>query len=416
VTNDISSLRRPSQDEKAASAAAPESLAWFAPPPILDEGYWRLVRSGFNLRPGWTFLNHGTLGPTPLAVTAAYHASIDELAQDPGSNPRDRIQSVRNRLAQFVNVDPGEVSLTRSTTEGMNIFAHGLDWKPDDEVIIGTHEHFGGLQPFQTLRDRFGIKIVTINSPVSPATNDQIVAAYATALTPRTRLIVVSHVNYVTGLRAPIQELADLAHRNGLLISVDGAQSFGVLPLDLRKSDVDHYAGSGQKWFLAGTGTGFSYIKRELHDRVWPTSGYHDLNAAHDNPYAGQRYERVGQKNVPSLLAIGAAVDLHATIGSENVAGRVAELATRLRRGLKTVPGVRLWTGDEPALTAGLTTFSAIGITSSDLVESLRKDFQIVIRPIQHAEVDAVRVSTHFFNSAEDIDHLISAVSSITGC
>jgi len=116
-------------------------------------------------------------------VTAAYHASIDELAGDPGSNQRDRIQSVRDRLAQFVNVDPGELALTRSTTEGMNIFAHGLGWKPDDEVIIGTHEHFGGLQPYQTLRDRFGIKIVSIDSPVQAATNGQSVTIrYASAV------------------------------------------------------------------------------------------------------------------------------------------------------------------------------------------------------------------------------------------
>lgn len=414
MTNDTSPFRRPTPGESEASAAAPGDLARFAPPQAPGEDYWRHVRSAFDLKPGWTFFNHGTQGPTPLNVTAVYHAAIDELSHDPASNPRDRIQSVRNRLARFVAVDPAEIALTRSTTEGMNIFAHGLDWKPGDEVIIGTHEHFGGVQPYQTLRDRFGIRIIEIDSPVWPATNDQIVAAYEAALTSATRLIVVSHVNYVTGLRAPIRELADLAHRNGVLISVDGAQSLGVLPLDLGNSNVDHYAGSGQKWFLAGTGTGFSYIKREVQDRVWPTSGYHDLNAAQDNPWAGQRYERVGQKNVPSLLAIGAAVDLHNTIGPETIAGRVADLATRLRSGLKSIPGVRLWTGDDPAFTAGLTTFSANCIASADLVQTLRSDFQIVIRPIQHAEVDAVRVSTHFFNSPEEVDRLVSVVDSLT--
>jgi len=114
VTNDSG---RPFPGEHAAS----EDVDRFRSPQVPGEDYWRLVRSGFDLKPGWTFFNHGTLGPTPAAVTAAYHASIDELAGDPGSNQRDRIQSVRDRLAQFVNVDPGELALTRSTTEGMNI-------------------------------------------------------------------------------------------------------------------------------------------------------------------------------------------------------------------------------------------------------------------------------------------------------
>jgi selenocysteine lyase/cysteine desulfurase len=270
----------------------PYSDGWsaerYSPDKPLDDSDWRNIRAKFDLRAGWTFLNHGTLGPTPRGVSDVYHSSIDELAHDPASNHRDSITAIRARLAGFINADVDEVALTRSTTEGMNILAHGLDWSAGDEVIIGTHEHFAGVQPYQTSRDRAGIRIVEIDVPAPPATVDQIVAAYESAVTPKTRLIVVSHVSYVTGLIAPIRELTDLAHRKGLLISVDGAQSFGVLQLDLHASGVDHYAGSGQKWFLAGTGTGFSYIRRQLHELVWPSSGYHDLKGDQHGPYTNR--------------------------------------------------------------------------------------------------------------------------------
>jgi selenocysteine lyase/cysteine desulfurase len=381
-----------------------------------DETYWRKVRSEFTLEPGYTFLNHGTLGPTPHAVTDVIHRSVDDLSRDPGSDflaLKTQIDAVRSKLARFVNADIDEVSLTRSTTEGMNIFAHGLDWKPDDEVILNTHEHFAAVQPYQTLRDRYGIKIVTIDVPAVPDSAEQIIAAYRNALTPRTRVIVVSHVSYVTGLLAPIQALADLAHRHGVLISVDGAQSVGVLPLDLRASDVDHFAGSGQKWLLAGSGTGITYIKRAVQPKVWPLQGYHNPNADRDGPYAGQRYERVGQKNIPSLLAIGAALDFHTAIGTETIALRIRELAARLRSGLKVIPGVTLSTANDPELTAGLTTFSIANLAPADTVKALKERYQIIVRPIIHAEVSAVRASTHVLNTRDDVDHLVEAVCSL---
>lgn len=415
MTGDFSPV--PPHVDAADAASSPDS--WRSddqpsPPQAPDDAYWRSVRSQFDLKPGWAFLNHGTLGPTPRGVSEISHRIIDELARDPASNLRDGITAVRARLAAFINAGSDEVALTRSTTEGMNIFAHGLDWQPGDEVVLGTHEHFGGVQPYQTLQERVGIRIVEVALPPPPVTAERILAAYEAALTPRTRVIVVSHVSYVTGLVVPIRELAALAHARGVLISVDGAQSFGVLPLDLRGSDVDHYAGSGQKWFLAGTGTGFSYIKRELHESVWPLAGYHNPAADQHGPYAGLRYERVGQKNVPSLFAIGAALDLHAAIGPQIIARRVGDLASRLRGGLQEIPGVRLWTGDNPALTAGLTTFGIDNLAPATIVSTLRDEFRIVIRPINHAEVNGVRASTHFFNEPEEVDQLVAAVRVLT--
>ena len=415
MTDNIDQLQRNDAGQREKASLETEQFGKFGDNSQYSEKKWRSIRLQFDLRSGWTFLNHGTQGPTPRAVTDVYHRIIDELAQDPAANLREGINSVRERLARFVNADTDEVALTRSTTEGMNIFAHGLDWKPGDEVVIGTHEHFGGVQPYQTLRERVGIKIVDVEIPAPPVTVEQIITAYKNALTSRTRLIVVSHVSYVTGLVAPIRELAELAHREGLLISVDGAQSFGVLPIDLRNSGVDHYAGSGQKWFLAGTGTGISYIRRELHKTVWPLSGYHDLKADQHGPYAGQRYERVGQKNVPSLFAIGAALDFQVTIGAENISQRVRELSARLRSGLRDIPAVRLWTADDPALTAGLTTFTTGDIAPAEFVKALQEKYQIVIRPIKHAEVNAVRASTHFFNEPEEVDRLVSATRLLVG-
>jgi selenocysteine lyase/cysteine desulfurase len=152
-----------------------------------------------------------------------------------------------------------------------------------------------------------------------------------------------------------------------------------------------------------------------LRNHTFPSRSkpFSRVEASCDWYYAGQRYERVGQKNIPSLLAIGAALDLQAAIGPQNIVQRIRELAAQLRAGLRSIPEIRLWTADDPALTAGLTTFTTGDLPPGDFVTALREKYQIAIRPINHADVNAARASTHYFNSPEEVDLLISAARSL---
>jgi len=377
----------------------------------LDELYWRKVRSQFNLSDDFIFLNHGTLGPTPRVVVEAHARLEGELSRNPADSlRRAEIEAVREGLARFVNASADEVALTRSTTEGMNIFAHGLDWSAGDEVLLSAYEHFGAYLPYQTLEKRFGVKLVWVDVPALPENVAQIVDAFARAISQKTRLLVVSHTTYVTGLVMPVKELAELAHAQGALISVDGAQYFGMLPLDLQALGVDHYAGSGQKWLLAGTGTGFMFLRKDLQDQVWPLMGYYDPEAKFHRARTARRYEMTGQNNLPSALGVGAAVALQSAIGKENIEARVRQLATRLRSGLKQIPEVRLWTSEDARFSAGLTAFSIADLPPASIVRAVRDRDHIVIRWIEQAGVKAARVSTHFFNTLDEMDRLLRAV------
>jgi selenocysteine lyase/cysteine desulfurase len=372
----------------------------------LDEAFWWKVRSQFNILDGMTFMNNGTEGPVPRAVVDANEKYFREIAENPSNNyRREEVDAVRRVVAKFVNANPDEIALTRSTTEGMNLFAHGLDWKAGDEVIYCDHEHGGGIGPYTTLSRRIGLKPVVIKIPSPPESVDQMVGLYEKAIAPRTRVIMVSHMTYVTGLITPVKELADLAQRRGLLISVDGAHPLGMMDLDLKALNVHHYAAAGQKWLMCGTGTGVCYVRRDIQDRIWPLMG-----PPGDPNDGAKRYEAFGQRDVPSVLGMTAAVDLQNAIGKANIEARVRWLSARLRAGLAQVPGVRLWTSEDPKFAAGLTLFSVRDIPMENIQKAILARDRIYIRTMTTGNLNAVRAATHIYNMPAEVDQLIASV------
>ena len=374
-------------------------------PAMLDESYWWRVRTQFNMVDGLRFMNNGTAGPMPHVVYETNVQVLREIAEDPKNNyRRGGIQATREKLGPFIGADVDEVSFTRSTTEGMNIFAHGLDWKAGDEVLVNNHEHGGGLGPYRSLVARRGIKINTIEVPSPFESVDQIVDLYRSAMTPRTRVIMVSHMPYVTGTVMPLKALADLAHSQGALISVDGAHPPGMLDLNMHEYGVDHYAGAGQKWLLAGTGTGINYIKKDVQSQVWPLMG---------GPYNEERgsasYESYGQRNIPSLLGMGTALDFHNAIGKKNIENRDRALGARLRAGLKEIPGVKLWTPENAELSCGLTLFSIRDVPMGNVVTAIREHGRVHIRTMGTGNLNAVRASTALYNMPGDVDQLLES-------
>jgi selenocysteine lyase/cysteine desulfurase len=373
----------------------------------LDDAYWWKVRSQFNMVDGLTYMNNGTLGPMPRVVFEANERYMREIMENPTDGGRAaELEKVREKVAAFAGASPDEIALTRSTTEGMNIFAHGYDWKTGDEVIYCTHEHGGGTGPYKNLEKRVGIKIVNVDIPAPPQSVDHIVGLYEKAITPRTRAIMVSHITYVTGLMTPVKELADLAHRRGLLISVDGAHPLGMLDLDLHALGVDHYSAAGQKWLMCGTGTGVCYVKRDIQDRIWELMG--PPNA--DPKRGARKYEEFGQRDVPDALGMGAAIDLQSAIGKRNIEARDRALSERLRAGLKDVPGVKVWTSADPKLSAALTLFSVREIPMANVQKAILQRDRIYIRTMGTGNLNGCRASTHMYNMPEEVDRLIASV------
>ena len=377
-----------------------------------DAGFWAQVRREFLIPDELAYLNSGTLGPMPKPV---YYAVVDgyrALSADPGrENSRHNAArgGLREKMAAFVNADPGEIALTRNTTEGMSFIANGLDLEAGDEVLCSFHEHPGGLQPWKLKAQRRGIVVKELPFPIPTPDPADVVSRFEAAVTPRTKVISVSHVTYPTGCMLPVKELAALARPRGILTVVDGAHAIGMLALDVRDLGVDFYASSPYKWMGAPVGTGFLYLRRESQDRVWPTVA----STGWDDPARGAaRYDRLSQRAGPLLMATSAALDFQNAIGRERIERRVRALAGRLRTRLEEIPRARVHTSAHPALGCGITGFALEGFDRREVVDTLWRRHHVWVRHTDFG-LNTVRVSTHHYNTEAQVDRLAEGLRDV---
>jgi len=376
-----------------------------------DGIYWDAIRDHFLFQNGLIMMNNGTVGPMPKSV---YNTLINTFKIQ-ATNPFDfynyfpkKKEEVRRKLALFINASPEEVAITRNTTEGMNFVANGLDLKPGDEVLMSSLEHPGGIHPWKLKEKRTGIIVKEVQIGVPPKNVNEIVNAFKNAITPKTKVISISHTVYITGLIAPIKELSELAHENGILLVADSAHGLGMLKLNMEELGADFFTSSPYKWLGAPTGRGLLYVKKEVQDTLWPTIA----TSGWDKYENAKRFETLGQRADPLTFALGEALDFQTRIGQDRIERRIKTLAAYLRQELNKISGIRLHVPVDPYLSGGLTAFSIKGIEPKKIVNYLMEKYNIVIRTIGRARDNTagVRISTHIFTSFTHVDMVIEGI------
>jgi selenocysteine lyase/cysteine desulfurase len=397
-----------------------------------DRAYWRRVHDQFMLKPGLAYMNTGTRGPSPRSVYLAQIGAIRKVNEDRLGYVKnvftaDYKKSVREKLAVFLGCDADEVAITNNTTEGMGIGTNGPDLKPGDEIIYTNHDHSSGGQPVNLRCARQGTVPVMIDlsdkkyhPPKSP---DDLVKAFAAAITPRTKLISFCHINYTDGCVLPVKEICEMARSKGVLTLVDGAHPPGMLDMNLHDLGCDMYAGACHKWMLAGQLTGFFYVRRELQDQIWPSiysgpvQGKNMYGAPddHERGKTAQRYETHGSSNYAALRSIDAAVDFHNGIGSAAIEARDRYLAGTARVALQNMRGVEVYVSEDPALCAGLVAFRVKGVDTKELSQVLWERHRIYIREVRHTEIDwdVNRMSLHIMVTDDQLDLALGAIEEI---
>jgi L-cysteine/cystine lyase len=371
-----------------------------------------LVREQMPSTADFVFLNTGSYGPIPRVTVEAMNAHIQREFEESRSFvvQKDVSEAARQAFAETFNCDTANVALTRHTTDGMNIGILGLNWRSGDEVIITDTEHPGGQYPVYVVARRYGVEVRTVRLGVGAG---DVVAQIEAAITPRTRAIVTSHLTWNTGTVLPIKEIAELAHKHDILVFCDAAQSAGSIAADMRDLDVDVYATPGQKWMCAPEGTGAAYVSDRALERVSPTfvgsksfAGV-EHTGGHFIPKRGaQRFEVAGV-NQPAVLGYAASVNwMRDDIGMDWIYERIARLGKYAHERLSSLDGIRVVTPKERM--AGLVSFQIDCMPPSELVVKLAER-KIIIRHIGYPI--CARIATGFYNSEEDIDTLIDAIS-----
>lgn len=388
--------------------------AWPTLPAPDDPAYWRIVREQYPLTHDRTYLNTGGLGPAPFPVIHAVHST--ELAlQTRSETGHRRIKAVREAVAAFFGADPGEVAFMRNATEGNATVASGLDLQAGDEVIFESHAHPGGSFPWLNRQKQDGVRVRLFEPDTERAEGN--IERIAAIITPRTRVIQVSHVTAPTGIRMPVRQIAELAHEHNCWFHVDGAQSAGMIPIDLHAIGCDSYATSGHKWLGATHGTGLLYIRADRLDAVRPTEtgaygddGNVELPDHFEYNPTAQRYE-VGTHNAAMVIGFGEAVRFLENIGMGRVAARGHQLARFLQTQLRTIEGVTILTPSDPALHGAITTFKLDAVPYDRVYRYFVNEHKLRCRIVTERGLDAIRVSTHIFNSEADCLRVATATA-----
>jgi cysteine desulfurase / selenocysteine lyase len=378
-----------------------------------DEQFWKVLRAQFPLTDERAYMNTGGLGASPYAVIDAVKAKMDELEKVSETGHSEELwKEVKTAAASLLGCDAGELAFTRNATEGINIVCNGLPMKRGDEMITTTHEHVGNVVPWSALMQREGI-VVKLFEP-SAASAQENVDRVAKLITARTRLISVPHATTTVGLILPIKALSDLAKSKNIWLFVDGAQTAGMFPFNLHELGCDAYATSGHKWLLGPKETGLLYVRKDMLDVIQPkfTGAYSadefDLatNKLKFHPTA-QRYE-YGTVSIPLRFGLGTAIKFMQRIGMESVWKRDQALSTRLFKGLQDIPFVKVLSPAHDADRSALITMQHEKLPYLELQSHLDK-FNLRTRGVSEGDVNGLRISTHIYNSVEEVDRVVEA-------
>lgn len=371
-----------------------------------DEVFWARVRDLFPIDPNVIQLNNAAIGSTPTHVLEAVKHYGDMLVSQPShfyyDEQDDYIERVRSQLAAFFGCDAEELAVTRNASEGLHNVIFGLDLKPGDEVLTTTQDYPSMRDSLQQRAAREGIVLKTFSFPLPPTSEGDLYDRFEREVTPRTRVLLISHMTWTTGQIFPVRQLCEMAAARHIQTIIDGAQSFGHIPVRRDDLKCDYFATSLHKFFSAPLGTGFLYVRRDRIEWLWPLMG-----ASPKLKNNIRKFDNLGPGTMPIHLrnAIPEAISFNESLTVARKAERLRYLRRRWMNRLKSVPGVKLLNSDDPSQTCGTAAFVPGRWDVQHFVEVLQRKHLIQVRARGvTGEFTAVRVSPNVFTTAAEID------------
>lgn len=365
----------------------------------------------------WNYLNHAGVSPLPRRVADAVRRFADSFEQNAylgEGNPFAEIEACRGGIARLIHADPGEIAFLKNTAEAISTVAFGLDWQPGDVVVSAACEYPANIYPWMELSRRYGVELVMVPERDRPdgARAVDLNELLAAAEHPRCRLIALSHVQYGSGQRMPLERIGAWCRAHGKFFCVDAIQSLGALPVDVHGMSIDFLAAGSQKWLLGPVGCAVLYVRKELMPQIRPLAigaysvvrpePYHEIDytLAQDH----RRHES-GTPPLPSILGLHAAVEMLLAIGTTAIESRVKTLTDRLVDGLRR-RGCRVASPRDEDGWSGIVSFLPPG--EQDLIAATRrlraeKNIEILVRDRR------LRAAPHFYNTFEQMDELAAA-------
>jgi selenocysteine lyase/cysteine desulfurase len=390
---------------KKISSLTPEEAA-------ADEDYWTVIQEAYTVNPNIINLNNGGVSPSPKVVQDALER-YNRLSNEGPSYYMWRIldqgrEPLREKLAELAGCDPNEIAINRNSTEALNTVIYGLNLKAGDEVIGTKQDYPNMINAWKQRASREGIVYNQINFNFPVEDDEAIVREYEKAITPKTRLIHVTHMINWVGQLMPAKKIAKMAHAKGIEVLVDGAHSFGLIDFKIPDLDADYFGTSLHKFLSAPIGSGMLWIKKDKIKNIWPL-------VCNDKPNSDdiRKFETIGTRSFPIEQAIGEAVNFHNAIGSKRKQERIHYLKNYWASAVKQNPKVKIHTSLNPKYSCAICGVSVDGMTPSELDTQLFNNYKIHAVGIVWENISCVRVTPHVYTKIKDLDKLIRAINEI---
>jgi selenocysteine lyase/cysteine desulfurase len=377
-----------------------------------NEDYWSVIQRSYSVSTQIINLNNGGVSPSPIVVQQAverYNQMTNEGPSyymwqilDQGREP------LRHKLASLAGTSAEEIAINRNSTEALNTIIYGLPLKSGDEVVGTKQDYPNMMNAYRQRAEREGIVYNQISFDFPIEDNDAIVKAYEQAITPRTKLVHITHMVNWTGQLMPVQQIADMAHAKGCEVIVDGAHSFGLLDFKIPDLHCDYFGTSLHKFLSAPIGSGMMWVKRDKIEKIWPLTCYGNPRSADI-----RKFEALGTRSFPIEQGIGEAINFHEAIGSRRKRERVFYLKNYWATRVKDVPGVKLHTSLDPRFSCAICGVSIEGITPNQLMTTLFDRYKIHTVGIDYEKIHCIRVTPHVYTTTADLDKFVGAMGEI---
>lgn len=388
-----------------------ENMSWEAG--AADEDFWSWIRESYTVSPNLINLNNGGVSPQPKIVQDA-HIRYYQYSNEAPSYYMWRIldagrDGLRAKLADLAGVSSEELAINRNATEGLNTVIFGLNLKAGDEVVLSTFDYPNMTNAWKQREKREGIKLNWVTLPQPCEDDDTIVELYRKAITPKTKIVHITHLIHWTGNIVPVKAIADMAHSKGCEVIVDAAHSFGHLDYKIEDTGADYFATSLHKWLGAPFGSGLMYIKKDKIKNIWAL-----LSAVEPDGSDMKKFESLGTRSFASEMAIGTAVDFHNVIGAKRKEERLRYLKNYWIEKTKNLPGAQLFTSLKPQYSCALTCLGFEGWKAQELDAYLYEKAKVHVVSIVHEKVNGVRITPNVYTSTKDLDVLVKALTNFS--
>jgi selenocysteine lyase/cysteine desulfurase len=374
-----------------------------------DEAFWVEIRAGYRLSPDYINLENGYYCMMPEEVLAASIERARTVNLEASFYMRtrqfDEDARVRAELAELAGCAVEELIITRNATESLDLVIAGRNWQPGDEAVMAAQDYGSMLDHFELQKQRHGMVPRVVSLPLHPRDDSELVQLYESAITEKTRLLMVCHMINITGQILPIRKIADVAHARGVEVMVDGAHAFAHIDSNIPALGCDYYGASLHKWLSAPLGCGILWVRRDRIAGLWPLFGEVPLPA--DDI---RRLNHRGTHPVHGVLAISDAIAYHRRLGPTRKEARLRYLQRYWTEQVRGQSNIVVNTPAEPERACAIANVGVVGIEPKVLAERLLDEYGIWTVAIDGAGVRGVRITPNVYTSTAELDVLVAAL------